>query len=123
MEETFSLTLKRPIGVQLRQVEGADGRREVVVSEVVSGGVNKDDLKGLKAGDKVLAVEAALGGKLWPHTTVDGVVAAVNGRLPGTTVKIRFSRTVEVGGFVVPDVASNPESSESTDRQVLQGPL
>ena len=114
----------RQIGVQLRQVEGADGHREVVIIEFVGAwGVNADVLKGLKAGDKVLAVEAALGGKLWPHTTVDGVVAAMNGRLPGTTVKIRFSRTVEVGGFVVPDVASNPESSESTDRQVLQGPL
>ena len=120
VEETFSLTLKRPIGVQLRQVEAANGRREVVVSEVATGGVNSEVLQGLKVGDKVLAVEAALGGKLWPHTTVDGVVAAVNGRLPGTTVNIRFSRTVEVGGFVVPDVASNPESSEAIDDTLKQ---
>ncbi|GMH63114.1 hypothetical protein TrRE_jg3215, partial [Triparma retinervis] len=39
-----------------------EGKEEDVVNEFVGGGVNEDVLKGLKAGDKVLAVEAALGG-------------------------------------------------------------
>ena len=39
-----------------------EGKEEDVVIEFVGGGGNEDVLKGLKAGDKVLAVEAALRG-------------------------------------------------------------
>ena len=95
--ESFELTLKRPIGMQLTQVDDGNGRA-VVVKEVMEDNFNR--LRDSVApGDRVVEVEAALGGKMWPHTTVDGVVAAVNGRLPGQGVRIRFERTVEVGGF------------------------
>ena len=110
VEETFELSLKRPIGLTLKQVYDPDqGERAVVISSISTSGPNVKVLEGVKVGDRVLAVESAVGNKMWPHSTVDGVVAAVNGRLPGMRAcRIRFARTVDVGDF-------SPESSRSEE--------
>ena len=46
----------------------------------------------VSVGDRVLAVESSLGGKMWPVSTVDGVISAVTGRLPGQQITLRFQR-------------------------------
>ena len=43
----------------------------------------------------MLAVESSLGGKLWPVSTVDGVISAVTARLPGQPITLRFERVRE----------------------------
>lgn len=46
----------------------------------------------VKVGDRVLAVDAALGDRLWPVSTVEGVISAVTSRLPGQQITFRFQR-------------------------------
>ena len=43
-------------------------------------------------GDRVIAVDSSLGGKMWPVSTVEGVISACTGRLPGQQVTLRFER-------------------------------
>lgn len=43
-------------------------------------------------GDRVIAVESSLGGQMWPVSTVEGVISACTGRLPGQQVTLRFER-------------------------------
>lgn len=49
----------------------------------------------VKVGDRVLAVDSSLGDKMWPVSTVEGVISAVTSRLPGRPITFRFERPVE----------------------------
>jgi pentatricopeptide repeat protein len=46
----------------------------------------------VKVGDRVLAVDSSLGDKMWPVSTVEGVISAVTSRLPGQQISMRFER-------------------------------
>lgn len=46
----------------------------------------------VKVGDRVLAVDSSLGDKMWPVSTVEGLVSAVTSRLPGQQISMRFER-------------------------------
>ncbi len=46
----------------------------------------------VKIGDRVLAVDSSLGERMWPVSTVEGVVSAVTSRLPGQSITFRFER-------------------------------
>ena len=46
----------------------------------------------VKVGDRVLAVDSSFGDKLWPVSTVEGVISAVTSRLPGQQITFRFER-------------------------------
>jgi pentatricopeptide repeat protein len=46
----------------------------------------------VKVGDLVLAVDSSLGDRMWPVSTVEGVVSAVTARLPGQQISFRFER-------------------------------
>lgn len=52
----------------------------------------------VKIGDRVLAVDSSLGERMWPVSTVEGVISAVTSRLPGQQITFRFERpgTLEV---------------------------
>lgn len=49
----------------------------------------------VKVGDRVLAVDSSLGEKMWPVSTVEGVISAVTARLPGQQITFRFERPLE----------------------------
>jgi pentatricopeptide repeat protein len=49
----------------------------------------------VKVGDRVLAVDSSLGDKMWPVSTVDGVISSVTSRLPGQQITLRFERSLE----------------------------
>jgi hypothetical protein len=46
----------------------------------------------VKVGDRVLAVDSSLGGRMWPVSTVEGVISAVTSRLPGQQITFQFER-------------------------------
>eukprot|EP00529_Nitzschia_sp_RCC80_P003169 CAMPEP_0113516040 /NCGR_PEP_ID=MMETSP0014_2-20120614/41319_1 /TAXON_ID=2857 /ORGANISM="Nitzschia sp." /LENGTH=1114 /DNA_ID=CAMNT_0000412755 /DNA_START=492 /DNA_END=3836 /DNA_ORIENTATION=- /assembly_acc=CAM_ASM_000159 len=86
-DNQFELSLTRPIGLELR--ETADGYVEVVgFTEKASNLVKY----GVQIGDRILAVESSIGGRLWPVSTVEGVISATTARLPGQQVTFRFER-------------------------------
>ena len=43
----------------------------------------------------MLAVDSSLGEKMWPVSTVEGVISAVTSRLPGQQITFRFERSLE----------------------------
>lgn len=47
----------------------------------------------VKIGDRVLAVDSSIGDRMWPVSTVEGVISAVTARLPGQQITFRFERT------------------------------
>jgi len=46
----------------------------------------------VKVGDRVLAVDSSVGERMWPVSTVEGVISAVTTRLPGQQITMRFER-------------------------------
>ncbi len=48
----------------------------------------------LQVGDRVVAVDSSIGDRMWPVSTVEGVISACTSRLPGQSVTIRFERPV-----------------------------
>jgi pentatricopeptide repeat protein len=52
----------------------------------------------LRVGDRVVAVESSLGGKMWQVYNTDGLISAVTSRLPGQSVRIGFERADESNG-------------------------
>ncbi|KAL3935979.1 MAG: hypothetical protein SGBAC_008605 [Bacillariaceae sp.] len=89
-DNQFELSLSKPIGMQLKDTN--DGY--VVVTGFTE---NASTLirYAVKVGDRLLAVDSSLGGKLWPVSTVEGVVSAVTARLPGQEITFRFERPTE----------------------------
>jgi pentatricopeptide repeat protein len=47
----------------------------------------------VKVGDRVLAVDSSLGDRMWPVSTVEGVISSVTARLPGQQITFRFERS------------------------------
>ena len=52
-------------------------------------------LKGVQVGDRIAAVASSVGDKMWPVSTVEGVVSACTGRMPGQKVTMQFERPQE----------------------------
>lgn len=91
VDNQFELTLTRPIGLELKESE--DGYVEVTgftdsASTLVQYAV--------KVGDRVLAVDSSLGDRMWPVSTVEGVISAVTSRLPGQQITFRFERPLDL---------------------------
>jgi len=89
--EEFILTLTRPIGLTLVQTPLG-----VEISAISPPPHQCPSLSILRIHDKITAVSSSLGSSMWPHSSIDGIVAAINGRLPGVPVRIKFSRLVPV---------------------------
>lgn len=99
----FELTLSKPLGFSI----GQDNDGYVVVTDV--GTMAPTLVKyAVAVGDRIVAVDSSLGGQLWPTSTVEGVISAVTGRLPGQAVTVRFERPV---GSVGPAVADRPPTT------------
>lgn len=84
----FELELSSPMGIKV-----ADTKNCVQIVGFSEESKAKDFLR---IGDTIVAVESAFGKKMWPVSTVEGVTSAITTRRPGTTVKIRFRRIVDV---------------------------
>jgi pentatricopeptide repeat protein len=63
----------------------------------------------VKVGDRVLAVDSSLGDRMWPVSTVEGVISAVTSRLPGQQITFRFERNT-----------SNMGATSNTNTVVVQ---
>ena len=46
----------------------------------------------INIGDRILAVDSAIGDRMWPVSTVEGVVSACTSRLPGQPIRMQFAR-------------------------------
>jgi pentatricopeptide repeat protein len=79
---------------------------------------------GVQVGDRILAVESSIGGRLWPVSTVEGVISAVTARLPGQQVTFRFERRSSVNSLDIESKRWNEDASvnvtESDDFRVAQ---
>ena len=47
----------------------------------------------IQVGDRILEVDSALGDRMWPVSTTEGLISSVTGRLPGQKITFRFERT------------------------------
>lgn len=83
----YELTLTRPLSFQI----GESGDGYVVVTGVSESACTLVQYA-VAVGDRVVAVDSSLGDTLWPVSTVEGVISAVTGRLPGQGVTLRFER-------------------------------
>jgi len=89
--QEFELSLSRPMGIHIEDTH--DGYVQISgFTEDVPDFVTHN----LRVGDRIIAVDSTLG-KMWPVSTVDGVVSSVTTRLPGQTVQLKFERVVEDG--------------------------
>jgi pentatricopeptide repeat protein len=62
----------------------------------------------------VVAVDSSLGGRLWPVSTVEGVVSAVTARLPGQQITLRFQRPEANMSTIVAPMVLKPRSTAVT---------
>lgn len=90
----------------------------------------------VKVGDRVLAVDSSLGERMWPVSTVEGVISAVTSRLPGQQITFRFERSTvnmaassnvkapvtsaPVAEEAMTDVADIPSPETRTDTDLLK---
>jgi pentatricopeptide repeat protein len=104
----FELTLKKPLGFQIQETK--DGM--VRISKIAENAPNLVQ-HALRVGDRVVAIDSSLGDKLWPVSTVEGVISAVTGRIPGQSVTLRFERQP---GAVEPVVATTTTTTTTTTK-------
>mmetsp|Transcript_28012 Transcript_28012/g.51003 ORF Transcript_28012/g.51003 Transcript_28012/m.51003 type:complete len:1110 (-) Transcript_28012:431-3760(-) len=110
--ETFELSLMRPIGIKIKNNE--DGYVEITgFNQDASPFVRSD----LRVGDRVVAVESALGGRMWPVSSMDGVTSACTSRLGGQPMRLKFERVVEVGEYNTNTDAKKMNSQTSSSAQ------
>lgn len=83
----FELTLTKPLGFQIQETD--DGWVEV--SAIHDNAPNLVRYA-VQVGDRVVAVDSTLGDKLWPVSTVEGVISACTSRLPGQAIRLQFER-------------------------------
>lgn len=87
VDNTFELTLTRPIGFNLK--ETVDGYVEVIGFTPKA---SKLARYAVQVGDRILAVDSSLGDRMWPVSTTEGLISAVTSRLPGQKITFRFQR-------------------------------
>ena len=59
----------------------------------------------VKVGDRVLAVDSSLGDRMWPVSTVEGVISSVTARLPGQQITFRFERSSDTN--IINNISTN----------------
>jgi pentatricopeptide repeat protein len=95
----FQLTLTKPFGFQIQETD--DGSVQVTA---ILDSAPKQVKYALQVGDRVVAVDASLGDKLWPVSTVAGVISACTSRLPGQAVTLQFERPTTTSSTTTPVV-------------------
>ena len=68
----------------------------------------------VKVGDRVIAIDSSLGDKMWPVSTVEGVISSVTSRLPGRQITLRFERPLSNLDTADTDAVRPPVVTQST---------
>ena len=68
----------------------------------------------VKVGDRVVAIDSSLGEKMWPVSTVEGVISSVTSRLPGRQITMRFERPISNIDTDETDTVPTPVVAQST---------
>jgi len=89
-DNRYELDIVKPVGIEIEE----DDEGYVVVTGF-DDSASRLVRKGVRVGDRILAVESTLGGKLWPVSTVEGVISSWTVRLPGQKVTMQFERPLE----------------------------
>merc|ERR1740133_883757 len=100
VDNQYELTLTRPIGLNLKETE--DGYVEIIgftpkASKLVRYAV--------KVSDRIIAVDSSLGDRMWPVSTVEGVISSVTARLPGQQITFRFERSSDTN--IINNISTN----------------
>lgn len=108
--EKFNLVLTRPMGIEVEEQE--DGSIQITgFTSDAEKSIVKDTLR---IGDRIVAVDSTIGEKMWPVSSVEGLVSACTTRLPGQPVRLQFERTVNVGEFKTDVITDNKTKLQST---------
>lgn len=91
-DNQYELTLTRPIGLILSEPSDGYGVEVTGLSEIAPTLVRY----AVKVGDRVIAVDSSVGDRMWPASSVEGVISACTSRLPGQSVTLRFERPSSV---------------------------
>jgi pentatricopeptide repeat protein len=83
----YELTLTKPLGLEVQATE--DGFVEVTG---FTANAQKLARYAINVGDRILAIDSSLGDRMWPVSTVEGVISACTSRLPGQPIRMRFAR-------------------------------
>ncbi|GKY93225.1 hypothetical protein MPSEU_000290200 [Mayamaea pseudoterrestris] len=102
----YELSLTKPIGLLLQEKDG-----HVYVTKVTDQASTLVKYA-VQSGDRVVAVDSSLGGKLWPVSTVEGVVSACTSRLPGQGIRMILERPLE---------NMNMEAAATADAELTRG--
>jgi pentatricopeptide repeat protein len=113
LDNRYELSIARPTGLQIQ--DSADG---YVVVTAIAENAPVVVQYAVQVGDRVLAVDSALGDRLWPVSTTEGVISACTSRLPGQAVRMRFERPranmVKSSTTTTPVVKSTTVSRQAT---------
>lgn len=88
--QEFELVLGKPLGINVKD----DNEGYVVITGFTYEASNFVT-ESLRQGDRVVAVESSFGKKMWPVSSVEGLVSATTTRLPSQSVKLQFERVLE----------------------------
>lgn len=117
-DNQYELTIRRPLGFNIRESTDRSGYVEVVsINENASNLVRY----GVQVGDKIVAIDSSFGDQLLrpASSTVEGVVAACTGRLPGQPVTIRFVRSSSSPTVVNSAVLENVEQTSTVGEPAI----
>lgn len=90
VKERWEVQLAKPLGLSLKNVDGA-----VTITQIKKGGSAERSGGRVRLGDRVVGVESAFGGRMYPVTTTKEVLAAA--ALPTSSISLRLERDVRVG--------------------------
>ena len=83
----YELTLTKPLGLEVQATD--DGFVEVTG---FTANAQKLARYAINVGDRIMAIDASMGDRMWPVSTVEGVISACTSRLPGQPIRMRFAR-------------------------------
>ncbi|KAJ1446183.1 hypothetical protein M885DRAFT_547478 [Pelagophyceae sp. CCMP2097] len=105
VREAWEVTLTKPLGLTLSATAAGP-----VVAAIRRSGSASDNNR-IAVGDRVVGVSSAFGGRVWPVSTVDGVVAAA--AVPTRqSITLRLEREVRVGPWSgLLEITRSPDSA------------
>lgn len=108
--DVFELSLTKPLGFQI----GQDETNHYVVVTGINDNASSLVKYGIQIGDRIVAIDSALGERLWPVSTVEGVVSAVTSHLPGRKIKMQFQRPKNNNNQNIYSIQNNSPSVTTT---------
>lgn len=114
--ETYEVTVERPLGLSI--VETPNG---VTISSIADPILRSR--VGIAEGDRISHIDNALTSKMYPVSTVAGVVSACASRAPGVKVRLRLVRDVSVTASADLVCADTECSTEEMEQEASSSAL